>query len=378
MIRVLQVLGSLQRGGTEAYVMNHYLAFNKTKIKCDFLILNTEYISAYEEDIQKLGGRIITSKKINTYCSSLAYLRELKKIIENNGPYDVVHSHVDIHNYLVMLSSRLARVPLRISHCHGVVPKYSDSIKQRVSSYAKKMINLFSANKYLACSFEAAQSLYGTHKANILPNGIDLQLYANKDSEQCLRLRRDYNIPENVFVIGNITRFDDNKNQLFLLDIFAEIKKIKNDAILVLGGPGEKSYIEMVVSKIKSYDLTDSVRLIGVRDDVRHWMHLMDVYVFPSKHEGFGIVLLEAQAAGLPCITSDTVPKTTDFGLVSFLNLNEPIYKWVHAILSSKKNQEKLQVVKEQITLRGYDISKSAKKLQNIYLDKNFERRKNK
>ena len=168
------------------------------------------------------------------------------------------------------------------------------------------------------------------------------------------------------FVIGHVGRFRFQKNHSFIIDIFKEVcKKEPNSTLLLVGdGPLE----EEIKKKVDDLGLLDKVKFLGARDDVNDLMQAMDIFILPSLYEGFGIVLIEAQASGLKCVISDSIP--TDAIItkkVKRLSLDDDISIWVEEILSNKS--ERKEGIKD-IEKSKYDITSNAKWLENFYVER--------
>lgn len=373
MIRILQVLSCLEYGGTEAFVMNHYRKLDRTKCQFDFYILNPQNIHAYEDEISDLGGRIYYGKNPSV-CSEKQAITDLCDILRKNGPYNGVHSHVNSKNAWIMYAAKKAGVLIRVSHSHAVHKKETRFLKRLLRTAETVALKQY-ATDFLACSNLAGESLYGTdffhEKGKVIHNGIDLNPFFSVPQTETVALRNEFSISDDCpLVLGNITRFDKNKNQIFAMEVFYHIVKKVPKAIFLIGGPdgGEKSSIERYV---KEKHLEKQVRFIGIRTDIPSCLSLIDIYIFPSIEEGLGIALLEAQAARCICYSSDTIPASADVGLktVSFLNLNLGAEGWAEQILRSKEMKCDLttDTIRKAFADLGYMVESSLKELLEIY-----------
>lgn len=370
-IKVLHVTSCFQYGGTEAYIMNNFRAVDRSKYSFEFWIFK-EDASPYREEINQLGGKIYHGKLPNIR-KIFHFIRSLSVHIKSNGPYDVIHSHVNIMNGWVMLTAFYAGVKVRISHSHATSGRSSTRIVKR--SYYKMlefMIKIF-ATKKLSCSIDAGNYLYGekyfSKHGEVVNNGIDVNKFSNTKPSKISKLIEKYNIYDNHIVIGNITRFDKNKNHDFIIDIFKEIQVIESNSILVLGGI-DGGLLTSIKDKVKNNKLSDSVRFIGARDDVEDWLHIINGYLFPSLYEGLGIVLLEAQAAGVKCFASSSVSTEVDLGLglIEFIDLDTSPKHWAKKIIANLANTRiPSKVIQSTFDRRGYSISSSIRRLQEIY-----------
>ena len=197
----------------------------------------------------------------------------------------------------------------------------------------------------------------------ILNNAIDLDKY--KYSKKIRdKKREELGIKENAFVIGHIGRFVKQKNHEFIIDVFNEIHKENKNAILLLVGQGP--LMDEMKEKVKGLKLTRCVKFLGQRNDANELYQAFDVFFFPSLYEGLGMVAIEAQVSGLPCVVSTEVPsiaKVTD--CLEFLELEDTINTWKNTILDKLNEKRKSHI--EEVRKAGYDIKEEVKKLEKKY-----------
>lgn len=365
-IRVLQILSIMNRGGSETVVMNLYRKIDRSKIQFDFLI-NREEKGAYDDEILELGGKIYYVPHMSK-VGHFKYIKELKKFFLKHPEYKIIHSHLNTWSGVIFGVVKKIGIPIRIAHSHISNPCYP-FFEMLYKRYSKSLISR-NATHYFACSKAAGKWLFGLKKVKIgdvkiINNAIDCKNFSfNKYIRS--NYRKELNI-ENKFVIGHIGRFTNQKNHEFLIDIFSEIKKKNDNAVLLLIGAGKIIY--KIQEKVKKLDLENSVKFLGIRSDIPNLLQAMDIFLFPSFYEGLGVTLVEAQAAGLKSIVSDTVPeevKITD--LIEFISLKKPAVYWADKILKYKSGYERKNMYKE-IVDSGYDIKKNVKLLENIYLN---------
>lgn len=363
-IRVLYINGgSMNRGGTESYMMNYYREMDTSKVQLDFVVHGFEK-GAYDEEIKQLGGKMyhVPQKRKNYFGN----IRALKKIFQS-GEYQIVHAHMDAMNTFVLKTAKECGIPIRIAHSHNTEHLTNNRLKYALNEYARKRITKY-ATHYFACSEQAAAWLFGKEKlekVTYIKNAINLEKYLFED-EIRQKERRELGM-EDHFVIGHVGRLDYQKNHSYLLEVFREVLVKKPEARLVLVGDGHLR--KEIEAKIREENLTESVYLAGVRQDVQRLMNAFDVFCFPSHFEGLGMVLIEAQANGLRCVTSTAVPEEADItGETEFLSTQELPHMWADAVLRAEKPLEGRKVEKRRFTTRGYSIAEEAAKLQNIYL----------
>jgi len=337
-MRILHVVGALNRGGAETWLVQVLKHIDRSKFQFDFLAHGTEP-GAYDEEVKALGARIIPCLKPS---NPLQYAINFRRILREFGPYDCVHSHIHHYSGYVLMLAATQRVPLRIAHSHidTRAIDHSSSLFRRVYLSGMETLIRLSSTLRIAVSESAAQSLFreswnSDHPSYSLCSlGIDLIPFTQEvDSQQ---VRAQLGIQPDAFVIGHVGRFVAQKNHRFLVDIAERFCRLEPKAVFLLVGDGPlKPEIEGMV---RSRGLAKHFIFTGVRPDVPRLMKgAMDCFLFPSIYEGLGLVLWEAQAAGLECIVSATVPEEADAipALVTRLSLDAPLDNWVETLRST-------------------------------------------
>lgn len=361
-IKVLEVVNAFTRGGTESFIINHLLKLNPEKYSITIAILASN-TSPFEElaekkrwKIEYLDAYLAKGNIINAFKQLYKYIKYCK--------FDIVHSHIDIYNAYPMLAAYLNRTKVRISHSHSSSFFINGNFKRRLyyNVFLKKIIALF-ATERCACSKEAGKQLYGKKPFKIIHNGIDLSRFQGD-----LPLPNDIIIPKNCKIYGSISRYDENKNLPFVVDIFNEIHKREPNSFLILGGVDGNAK-EIVLQKIRDHSLSESVIEIGERSDVNQILHYIDCFIFPSKKEGLAIILLECQASGVHIVTSTGVPDAVDTGLnlIDYVDLSQPIAEWANISIKAKKKDIGFDRIKRAFTESNYDIECSVKELDKLY-----------
>ncbi|OLR62173.1 hypothetical protein BHF69_05440 [Anaerostipes sp. 992a] len=363
-IRVLQVVTIMDRGGEETMIMNYYRHMDRNKVQFDFLV-HRQQKGIYEDEIEALGGKIYRAFPIRPWNYN-KYNNWLEGFFREHREFEAVHAHILENCGFVLNAARKTGINVRIAHSH--LAQIGIDIKYPFRIYGKYVIKKCGATNLLACGEEAGQYLFGKQAFKVLPNAVDLSLFSF-NPEIRLKKRKELGL-EGKFVLGNVARFHPVKNQIFLIDIFKEVVRQNSTAILLLVGVGEE--LKNVRNRVKELKLEESVRFLYVRTDVNELLQAMDVFVFPSKLEGLPLSLVEAQAAGLPCILSDKVAKETAItDLVQFVPLGVGAENWATTVLSTKNIERKNS--SEQIKKAHYDIIENGNWLQNLYLRKNNE-----
>lgn len=364
-IKILQVIGGLSVGGAEMMVMNFLRFIDKEKFHFDFLVYGDK-VGEFEKEAKKEGANIIhISEPSKGYRQ---FSKNIKWVFSEYGPYDVVHSHTLLNNGFILREASKSGIKHRISHSHSTHNRVNETLLTRM--YEKYMKSLISrhATAFMSCGEEAGNYLYGKEKfcskGIVFNNGIDAKKFQfNSDTRTKIRENLDL---KNKLVIGNIGRFHKVKNLNYLIDIFASINVIENNSVLLLVGDGdEKSSIE---NRVKMHGLTENVIFMGMRSDIPEIMQAMDVFVMPSLFEGLPVVLVEAQAAGLPCVVSNSITQELQItDLIHYVDLIENPDFWAKKVLAVTKENERC-LTNDLIEKSGYDIHTEIKKLEKIYL----------
>lgn len=360
MIRILQVVTYMGRGGLETMLMNYYRHIDRSKIQFDFLV-HRNFEADYDAEILTMGGKIYHISRLIPWSNQ--YREELKRFFKEHPEYKIVHVHQDCLSSVALKCAEECGVPVRIAHSHS--SSQDRNLKYFIKRHYMKQIPQV-ATECFACGKKAGDWMFGGHPYRILQNAIDLSVYAYVP-EKAAAVRKKLQIEKNI-VIGHVGRFDAAKNQEFLLEIFRECVKQEPNARLLLVGDGERK--KQIKRKAQIMGLEKQVIFTGVRDDVPDLLQAMDGFVFPSLYEGVPVTMIEAQASGLPCVMSDHVPKecvvTSD--LVNVMKLSESPQKWARHIMKQAHKKRKNQ--QNEIQSAGYDIVIAAKKLENFYLTK--------
>lgn len=358
-IRILHVVTYMGRGGLETMLMNYYRHIDRSKLQFDFLV-HRDFRADYDDEIETLGGHIFRISRLVPW--SRRYLNELERFFRSHPEYKIVHVHQDCLSSVILKVAQKCGVPVRIAHSHS--NSQDRNLKYRIKLFYKRQIPAC-ATQLFACGEEAGDWMFNGAPYQIVNNAIDTAQYAF-DLERRNLMRSALGLPTDTFAIGHVGRFHMVKNHKFLLDVFAEIKRKRANAVLLLVGDGDLR--QEMEKKAALLGISDSVIFTGVRSDVSDLMQVMDCFVFPSLYEGLPVTLMEAQAAGLPCIVSDGVPVECDkTGLVRHFPLSVGAAHWAEEILKIPASSRR--DTSDQIVQAGYDIAANAKWLQSFYLE---------
>lgn len=361
-IVVAQIMGKWVGGGVEAVIMNYYRHIDRSKIQFDFICDEDSTNIPYEE-IEQLGGRVIICPP---YQKIFKYEKFLIDLFKKNK-YKIVHSNINTLSVFPLRAAKKAGVPIRIAHSHSTSNK-KEWKKNLVKAILKPFSKIY-ATDYFACTEHAGRWLFGNKtfekgKVIIVNNAIDLEKF-KFDKQIREEKRKELKLKDTDIVIGHIGRFMKQKNHDFLIDIFNELHKENDKYKLLLIGQGPLQ--NEIKEKVRTLNLEDSVMFLGQKEDVNKYYQAMDLFLFPSLYEGLGMVMVEAQCSGLPCVASKEVPIISKVSEeVYFIGLKESLEVWTDKIKETLKKERcsDLNIIKNH----GFDIEIESKKLKDKYI----------
>ena len=369
-LNIAQFIGSFQDGGAESLVRDYCLLLDKTKLNIVPIVLRLTPDSANYKILMERGIRIMPIFKSNSLPLKIIqrlnywwYVPYRLKQIMRQEHIEVIHIHMTLLKYIYAIRFFIKRKGVRILYtCHSLPSRYLCGKFKRegkAAAYLIKHINL----QLIALHSDMRKELnemFGINNTVVIRNGIDFNKFKYVQVSKA-EIRETIGIPGNAFVLGHIGRFSEEKNHHFLVDVFAEVYRKRPESFLLMIGDGK--LVDSIKAKLKKLGLEKQAILLFHRSDIPRLLKAMDVFVFPSKFEGLGIALIEAQVAGLRCIVSDAVPEETfQTDLAIPVNLNESPEKWSEIILDEtiKGNSNG--------NIAYYDMNKEIKLLENLYL----------
>jgi glycosyltransferase involved in cell wall biosynthesis len=370
MIRVLHVVGGMNRGGAETWLMHVLRNIDRREFRMDFLVHTTQP-GAYDEEIRALGSEVIPCLHPRRPWD---YARNFRRILREHGPYDVVHSHVQHYSGYVLRLARRSGVPVRVAHCHldtAALQATSAPARHAYLALMRRWIG-HHATHGLACSTQAGASLFGASwgtdpRWRVVYCGIDLGPFRARPDRAAVRA--ELGISSDAFVVGHVGRFVEQKNHAFLLEVAAEVARREPGARLLLVGDGPLR--RDVEARARRLNLDGRALFAGVRADVpRLLLGAMDVFLFPSVYEGLPLGLLEAQAAGLPCVCSDAVaPEAVAGPLVRRLSLSRPPEAWADAVMDARSLARRAEPLAGVAALERspFAVARSVEALEELY-----------
>lgn len=359
MIRVLHILPSLNiTSGVTKVIMNYYKRIDRNRFQFDFLYL---FISDenYTKEIEKLGGKtyfignpkkiIVFNRKINTF------------IKQNKNKYSIIHLHMPFLSTIFYPIKKRINAKAFVIHAHST--KYGNSTYTNIRNKILYDLSPYEADCYFACSTNAGKKIFKSRYKN---KGFFMFNIIDYDIDEIENKKAD-NKPliDNKTIIGHVGSFYYPKNHKYIIKIFNEYKKINNNSILILIGEG---YLKnKIINYSKKLGIYDSIIFLEKQKNINLYYKKMDIFILPSKFEGFSLALLEAQANNLSCVVSDVVP---DEALIkkeniSLLSIKEKPVVWAKEI-EKRLTIKTIETSSNQIEAF---IDKSVKELENKYND---------
>lgn len=364
MKKILYVIGGLDRGGAESYLMNYLRKINHKKyqfIIATFMKPTSGNKYAYEDELTKMGVKIVRLRDTR-FKKPWDFTKQIEDLVRSEK-IDIIHSQIDFMSALTLPGAKRGGATNLISHSHNT---YNSEFNSPVKNIASKILRrrlLKYAKVRLACGEEAGKYLYGKRaKFTVIPNGIDMESF-KYDELARKKIRDDHKIPANATVLLNIGRLEKQKNQHFLLDVFKQYLSNNPNSYLFIIGDG--SLRDSLLKKINDDHLSKKVFLLRALPNVRDYYMAADYFLLPSLYEGVPFVGIEAQASGLKCLFSDGTPEEAKIlPTTEFLSLD--YQKWAASI--NKPNTAKQRINFNHIeTANKYNINNSVKILEDIY-----------
>jgi glycosyltransferase EpsF len=365
MKRVLHITGTMDRAGAETMIMNSYRVIDKTQIQFDFLYFTSKKCD-FDEEIESLGGKIYRIIQGNPISRMFA----TKKLLKENSQWKTVHAHNLFSNAFHMYAAHKADVKQRISHAHSNDTQNSNKILKSIYQYISRKVQSKYATEFLACTPAAGKFLFPNKRnVQVLKNSIDSEYFVKIGEEHKDYLRKQFNINGGTLVLLQIGRLNSIKNHQFSLKIANELKNKNIKFKLFFAGEG--ALLRHLKKQVKGLNLENEIVFLGLRTDVANLLAGSDLMLMPSLYEGFGVVLIEAQAIGIPSLISHTIPSDADIGidLIYVKSLKDSVEVWANCIIEILKKNVAIEKGKRLLKLRefGYDHHISAQVLFELY-----------
>lgn len=353
-IKVVHVLGSVNKGGVESIVFNYSNAL-KDFVEPTFICFD-DSTAIPEEFIKEIGGHYF----IVPHVKHLGKFNKAFKKILLDQKYDLVHSHINTLSVFPLRVAKKCGYQIRIAHSHSQSSK-KEFVRNLIKSVLKKFSKKY-ATYYIACGeiagrYQFGNKAYDKGEVHLVRNAIDINNFKFNE-EYRKNIRKELNVNDLEILVGSIGRLCQTKNQTYILKMAERLPEHK----FVLVGAGElKNELE---SYIKEHNLKN-VTLYGTTDFTNRFYSAFDVFVLPSLYEGVPVTGVEAQANGVYCLFSDTVPSESDCsGYCKFVPIgDENLSKWVEELKVKHEHANN----DEAVTKAGFNIHDASKKLLKIY-----------
>ena len=346
--------------------MNYYRNINRDLVQFDFLYFmdSGDGYKTYQEEIETLGGRVFYIPNFKRFIS---FNRKLGDLLKAHPEYKTVHIHDPFLVRFIYRTLRKNGINHIIVHSHAT--KWSDRFLNGIRNRLI-CVNLQHYIDYpFACSYAAGRFLYGNNtEFTVINNAIDIERY--RFNSNCrIKIRNEIKLNDKI-VFGHVGNFNNQKNHVFLIDVFCDIKRLCPEAVLILIGDGPLR--EKINEKVENLGISDSVFFLGKRTDVERYYSAMDCFILPSLYEGLPMVGVEAQCNGLPILLSDTITKEIGLGTFDFMSLKESPEEWAkHAVELVRKAVKDRCSAALVIENNGFSIKNESNKLLKCYLDMN-------
>ena len=367
-IKLVEFIGRIQDGGAETLVKDYALMLDKEKFDVTILCEDYKENSNVYKTLKKNNVRIVTMyeksffmhKAITRLIGKKHVARLFEKELQKLKP-DIIHAHLELLEVLYYARESLGNIRLFFT-CHNPPQKLIGDERPAERDACRYLLDhndlhIIALHEAMA---EEIKEMFGVDEVSVIRNGIDLDRFRNVAVSKEEK-RRQLGIPKDAYVIGQVGRFTYQKNPEFTVMLFNElVKKNKNARLLLIGRGQEEARLR---NQIRELGLEDKAKMLVSRDDIPELLKALDVFILPSRFEGFGIVLVEAQAAGIPCVVSDNVPKQVYLSkAVNCLSLDDPAEKWVDVLMDPKGNIESWGDIED------YDMKKEIRNLEALYL----------
>lgn len=363
MERIAVIMGKMHSGGKKNLVMEYYRNIDRSQIQFDFICDSDSNAIPYDE-IQALGGKVY---EVSPYQHIFKNMKEIYGICKKNK-YKIIHGYNGTMNIFAMFAGALAGVPIRINESISMAHRNDKKtvLKNILKPFSKCFSTHYMANGEACGKYQFGQKAFDKNKVVIFKTVIDTEKNAF-DAEVREKTRKEYQIQDNI-VIGHIGRLTEQKNTLFLIDIFNEIYKKEPKSKLLLIGDGNLK--DEMLQKIKKLHLEDAVLYLGRREDIQQFYNAMDCFLLPSLYEGLPVVGVEAETCGLPVIFSSEIPEESSAcdDLGCFISLDKPSEYWAEKTLEqTKRNMPVRASRKDTVKSAGFDSKNEGRKLLMYY-----------
>jgi glycosyltransferase EpsF len=367
MIRILHIVGRMDRAGAESMIMNLYRVLDRERFQFDFLYFTNDKCD-FDSEIISLGGKIYRLSAIQ--CSNpISRMFALKRLLEENKQLQIIHCHTSLSNAFHLWAGKMAGVNMRIAHSHSTSDTRNNSLLGKIYGEFSRFVISKKASHFISCGEDAAHYLFPNTKNVILfPNSVDIQSFANTATSNKEYLRQLLKLPKKTLLLVQIGRLIEVKNHKFSIKLAAFLNQIGIDFHMVFVGDG--TLMSNLKDLVSENEVQQNITFMGLRSDISKILAGSDLMLMPSLHEGFPVVLVESQSSGIPALVSDKVSKEVDLGvgLIEFLSLDDELNNWMNKILEIKEKKKistmhRIKILSE----KGFDMYSNISKLEKLY-----------
>lgn len=368
---ILHVVGRMHRGGIETWLIDLIRRMDRERYRNSILV-HTNQRQDYDDELESLGCRLF---RAGAPKRSVHYPEALARAIQAAGPVDIIHSHEHQFSGVILWVARRLGVPVRIAHCHNDTSMTDRLPNLPRAAYASLMRQAIRRNFTLglACSEKAAPSMFGAEwrrdqRIGVLHCGLDFDRFEVSVDRQEIRSR--LGIPLDRWVIGHVGRLEPQKNHRFMLEIAAALRaRASNCHFLFVGDGSLRAALE---AEMRDLQLEHMVTLLHARNDIPEILRgAMDCFLFPSLHEGLPLALVEAQAAGLPCLFSSSITAEANVfpGDNRVMDLERPAAQWVWSLLELRRAARPMPASARLPALKrtSLAIDQNVRRLEDVY-----------
>lgn len=368
-IRVLHENVVMDPGGIETQLMRIYRNIDREKVQFDFMV-HRPYKGAYDDEILSMGGKIYYTAPFNPFFYN-EYMNSMINVFKENPYYKIIVVHSELALGPLKAAKKMS-VPVRVCFSHNNQNKIN--LKKFFLEYEKFYLKTYCTDMF-AVSEMAARYTFGNEVVNnkqvkIIKNGINIDDFIFDQDKRIIK-RKELGLDDRI-IVGHIGRFMEQKNHLFLLDVFNEFLKIRKDAHLILIGEGRLE--NQIRQKISKLGINKNVSILGRRMDIGELMQAMDIFLFPSFYEGFGNVVMEAQAAALPTLISDVLTNEVIYTDYAYkCSLGNEAKEWASKLNDIIDKSVVRKNMRSYVEAAGFDINKTTQWFENFYIDSNYK-----
>ncbi len=367
--RILYVLYTLKCGGIQEWLISLLYNIDLSKYHIDILIFEN-FPSPYLQQLENLGIKVIIC---DSHRNITTFPYKLFRILKNYGPYDIFHAHTHYHSGIDLMVAKIAGIKNRISHIHNNLQELP-GVSLLYIIYHKLMKYMIgrTATYMIAVSNSAGESCFGKNwlqdkRSSIIYCGLDFKNFTKPITHN---IKQALGLPENALVIGHVGRFATQKNHKFILEIFKEIYDQNKNIYLLLIGEGE--LYNNIITYAETLRISDKIIFAGERNDVPDILRqVVDLFLFPSLYEGLGLAIVEALAAGKPCVISNHLPQDSHLipELIHPLSIHEPTKIWANKIINLLNQGSSLsqETAYKTVANSSFTIEKSVHKITALY-----------